>query len=48
MSDARQWHALVPRVLSGVAIRIAGTPATWIAGWVFTLPACPPSGLMSL
>lgn len=47
MSDARQWHDLVPRVLSGVAIGIAGTLAIWIGGWVFTIVACITCGLMA-
>lgn len=47
MSDARQWHDLVPRVLSGVAIGIAGIAAIWVGGWVFTIVACAVCGLMA-
>ena len=47
MSDARQWHDLVPRVLSGVAIGVAGLVALWLGGWVFTIVACTVCGLMA-
>ncbi|MEQ8896723.1 MAG: phosphatidate cytidylyltransferase [Roseovarius sp.] len=47
MSDPRQWHDLVPRVLSGVAIGVAGLVALWLGGWVFTIVACIVCGLMA-
>lgn len=46
MSDARQWHDLMPRVLSGLALAVAGVAALWAGGWVLTLTVCAACGLM--
>lgn len=46
MSDARHWQDLAPRVLSGLALAVAGGLVLWLGGWVFTLAACAVCGLM--
>jgi len=40
MSDPRQWHDLLPRVLSGLALAMGGVLAVWAGGWVFAAVAC--------
>lgn len=46
MNDARRWHDLMPRVLSGMALAVAGGAALWLGGWVFALAACAACGVM--
>ncbi|MBU3259658.1 phosphatidate cytidylyltransferase [Roseovarius sp. PS-C2] len=46
MSAPAQWHDLAPRVLSGVAMAVAGAAAVWAGGWIFTIAVCLLAGLM--
>lgn len=46
MSDARRWHDLTPRLLSGVALVAGGAAVLWAGGWIFALTACAACGAM--
>ena len=46
MSDTRQWQDLMPRVLSGLVLAVAGVAALWVGGWVFIVVVCAACGLM--
>ncbi|MEQ9260758.1 MAG: phosphatidate cytidylyltransferase [Roseovarius sp.] len=46
MSEARAWHDLLPRVLSGVAMAAVGAVMIWLGGWPFTLLVCLVCGAM--
>lgn len=46
MSDARRWHDLGPRVLSGLALALGGVAVLWAGGWPFVAVACIACGLM--
>lgn len=46
MTDARLWHDLAPRMLSGAALAVGGVAILWLGGWVFTLAACAICGVM--
>jgi len=46
MTDARMWHDLGPRVLSGAALAAGGVALLWAGGWIFILAACALCGVM--
>jgi len=46
MNEARQWHDLLPRVLSGLALAAGGVAVLWAGGWIFALTACAACGAM--
>ncbi len=47
MSAAARWHDLGPRVLSGLAMAVAGGLAVWVGGVVFALLVSLVCGLMT-
>jgi phosphatidate cytidylyltransferase len=46
MTATRRWHDLMPRILSGIALAIAGAVVVWLGGPVYVLTACAAGGVM--
>lgn len=46
MTTAPRWHDLMPRILSGIALAMAGAVVVWLGGPVYVLTACAAGGVM--
>ncbi|MHA7851045.1 phosphatidate cytidylyltransferase [Roseovarius sp.] len=47
MSSPARWSDLAPRLLSGLAMAVAGAVALWSGGWIFKGMICALAGLMT-